>query len=118
VGYVDSTYYTTTYKGTQIPSDEVEFYLVKASDSIDQLTSLRIAARGFETLSAFQQRYIKMATCVQAEHLYNNEDILSNNLGGYSVGDVSVSLKEGIDLRYSRQALEYLLPTGFMYRGL
>jgi len=118
VGYVDSIYYKDTYKGTQISDAELPLLLVQAEDNIEQLTYFRIGQRGFENLSSFQQRYIQMAICVQAEHLNTYGDMLSASLGGYSVGSVSVSFEGKSDMRYSKQALSYLISTGFMYRGL
>ena len=119
MGYVDKIYYTDTYKGTLIPVDEIESYLEKASDEVDQLTYFRVSSRGFENLTIFQQAYIQKAVCAQAEHLYDYEDLIAAaSLGGYSVGDVSVSLDKAKGVKYSSNTLNYLLATGLTYRGL
>lgn len=119
MGYVDKIYYTDTYMGTLIPDAEVVSYLEKASDSVDQLTYYRVSSKGFENLTAFQQKYIQKAVCTQAEHLYDYEDLIAAaSLGGYSVGDVSVSLDKTKGMKYSSNTLNYLLATGLTYRGL
>ena len=119
MSYVDKIYYTDTYKGTLIPEAEVVAYLEKASDNVDQLTYFRVSSKGFENLTVFQQVYIQKAVCAQAEHLYDYEDLIAaSSLGGYSVGDVSVSLDKAKSMRYSNNTLNYLLATGLTYRGL
>ena len=116
--YVDSAYYRDTFKGITIPDADIDSYLTKATRNIDQLTYFRIVRKGFANITAFQQDYIKMAVCEQADHLYNYGDILSPNLDGYSVGGNSVKFGSNVDMRYSRVALDYLLVTGLTYRGL
>ena len=119
MSYVDNTYYTDTYKGTLIPDAEVVAYLEKASDEVDQLTYFRVSSIGFENLTLFQQTSIQKAVCYQAEHLYDYEDLIAaSSLGGYSVGDVSVSLDKAKGMKYSSNTLNYLLATGLTYRGL
>lgn len=119
MSYVDSTFYKNSYKGNCIPDAELDSYLQKASDSIDQLTYYRISKEGgFSRLTTFQQGAVKLAVCTQADHLYTYGDIPSPNMAGYSINGNSVSFGSNVDLRYSRQAIDYLKPTNLMYRGL
>lgn len=89
--YVDEEYYVDTFKGTNIPKEELDKYLQLASEKIDDITFNRIVAIGFENLTEFQQICIKKAVCYQAEYYFAN-GINSSNVSSYSVLDISVSV--------------------------
>lgn len=116
--YADAEYYKNIFRGVTVPDAELDSYLQQASDSIDQATYCRINGKGFENLTAFQQSQVKMATCHQAEYLYNMGDIIdtAQSLQGYNVGGNSVSIKQVSP--YSVKALNSLKSTGLLYRGL
>lgn len=120
MGYVDSAYYTNTYKGA-VPSEALTPLLEKASDSIDQLTYFRIkAAGGLANLTVFQQDMVKKAVCAQIDFLYENDvQGLPEGVQSYSVNGVSVSFgQSGIGPgKFSTDAVNYLTPTGLRYGG-
>ena len=93
--YVDITYYQDTYKGTAIPSDEIEKRLEEASSHIDSLTYNRIVGRGFDNLTKFQQDIIKKVVCKLADFEYENEDLIKTVLSSYSINGVAMSFSSG-----------------------
>ena len=115
MSYADATYYTSEFKGTVIPAEVLEKYLMLASHSVDTVTYRRIP---LFTLTSYQESQVKMATCFQAEYLYTYGESIEANIQNYSIGDVSLSYSDKIDKRYSRQMLDYLKPTGFLSRLL
>lgn len=119
MSYADITYYKTVYNGTTVPDAKLGEFLAQASDDIDQLSYSEIVkGGGFNLLTPFQQRQVQMATCFQADHLYNYGDMVGSILKGYSAGDNSVQFGGNQDIRYSRRVLDYLTPTNLLYRGL
>jgi hypothetical protein len=76
--------------GNTLPSDNAEEYLKKASRHIDTLTYNRINKFGFESLNDFQKEIIKEVLFKLANFEYENEDILSSVLSGYSINGVSM----------------------------
>lgn len=116
--YVDQAFYTSDYGGTTIPDDELASLLSRASDAIDQLTYYRIGQRGgIDSLTAFQQRQVKLAVCVQADFVYSVVD-MPDWVKSYSVGSVSVSKADKASTKFSPQCLDYLRPTNLVNRGL
>jgi hypothetical protein len=118
MAYVNSDYYKNTFKGTLIPDASLDSYLQRASDTVDELTYQSISSTGLSNLTTFQQGKVKMAVCYQAEHLYNYGDTPATGLKSYSAGDNSVNFGDNSDIRYSRLAVDYLMSTGLLYRGL
>jgi len=90
MAYVDTDYYTNTYKG-QIDAGTIEPYLERASGDIDILTFSRINAIGWDNLTSFQQEKICTAVCEQAEFRYNNSDIFESPFSSYSINGVSMT---------------------------
>ncbi len=115
MSYADATYYKTTFQGVIVPDNELDSYLQKASNAIDQLTYNRIFAVALDKLTAFQQNSVKMAVCHQAEHLYMLASV-PEGVTNYSINGISMTF--GTSRNHSDQALNYLKPTGLMYRGL
>ena len=93
--YVDVTYYQDTYKGTTIPSDEIEKRLNEASSHVDSLTFNRIVGRGFDNLTQFQQDIVKKVVCKLADFEYENEDLIKTVLSSYSINGVAMSFGSG-----------------------
>lgn len=87
--YVDEEFYTNTFKGTIIPTEELEKRLKQASRHIDALTYNRIVGQGFSALTIFQQEVIREIVCLQAEFEYENEDEINTILSSYSINGVS-----------------------------
>lgn len=96
--------------------------LVEASDDVDRLTFGRIRARGFDNLTPFQRGCIKKAVCYQAEFIKTYGEYLNSPLGGFSVGDVSLSFgasNQGPDgVIADKKTLSYLTQSGLMSRRL
>ena len=113
--YADSNYYTKTFLGDVIPTEQLPKYLQQASDDIDTMTYNRIVWSGFDKLTAMQQSQVQKAVCYQAEHLYNYGDMAMLGVSSYNVNGVQVSM--GANNRYSAQARAALIPTGLLYRG-
>ena len=116
--YIDSSYYTDTFGGTAIPSNEVGRYLELAQEKIDSVTYNRIVDIGFDKLTEFQQEKVKKAICYQAEYIFEN----GYNDGGagvasYSVLDISISVDANKQSRASKLSMseiayDYIHKTG------
>lgn len=93
--YADKDYYNNQFPGEKIITDEKELerYLILASQKIDEITYNRIVGKGFDNLTKFQQSKVKMAVCYQVNYMIEN-GIESSNIEGYSVFDLSISIKE------------------------
>lgn len=122
--YVTYTYYTTTYLGSSIASDDFGRLALRASAIIDQLTFNRtgpVVVTGTDTITIDA---IKMAACAVAEEYQQIEQsggtdgIASESIGSNSVSytksaTAQLSQKE----RYARAASLYLNGTGLMFKG-
>lgn len=116
--YADAIFYKTVYFGVEIESDELERLLARASEKVDEATFNR--SRKFESLSEYEKEMIQKATCAEAEalHNYGEYDI---DLASYSVGDVSVSMSNGVNGGtglISKKAYKYLSNTRLTSRIL
>lgn len=92
--YVDKEYYSNTFKGKNIPDEDIEKYLELAQEKIDSITYNRIVAIGFDNLTEFQKEKISKAICYQAEYIFQNgyNDGKNRDVSSYSVLDISVSI--------------------------
>lgn len=121
MAYVDYEYYSEVFKG-KLESSEIDKLLEEASDDVDKLSFGRIRHRGFENLTEFQQDRVKKAVCYQAEFINTYGGYISSPLGGYSIGDVSLSFGEdnqGADGTVAdKKTLSYLSQTGLSSRRL
>lgn len=108
----------------QIPADELEKALARASDQIDSLTYNRIVARGYENLTEFQQTNIKKAVCLQADFMHQYGDLLAAPMTGFGAGSISWSFGESGfvqgagGVRTSQEVMGLLLPTGLANRAV
>lgn len=122
--YADSEYYHTEYCGKNIPEEELEGELKKASRHIDTLTYNRIVGRGISSLTEFRQDMIREVCCEMADFHYDNADMINSVLQQYSINGVSMSfgnswnvmVQNGIALR--RDTYEKLCQTGLCCRSL
>ena len=87
--YADVVYYKETYRGSTVPTDDLEKALRQASQHIDSLTYNRIVGRGFSNLTEFQQEVIREVVCQQADFEYENTDEINTILQSYSINGVS-----------------------------
>ena len=124
MSYADLYFYQNEFGGNVVPSDLLENALKSASRAIDNATMYKI--QDIEGLPEFAKRQVKLATCVQAEYIdqYGEINDFLSNVGGYSIGDVSVSSPQGsasvLGSHYGlcEKAIELLLPTGLLDRRL
>lgn len=79
------------YGSGNIPAEELDSFLHKASRHIDSLTFNRIVAAGFDNLTEFQRDIIKNSCCRLADFLHDNDGLLGSALNSYSVNGVSMS---------------------------
>lgn len=123
MAYIDYTYYTGVYKGVPIQdADTFSRLSERASELIDQVTNYTI--QDLAALPAFAQEQVKKATAAQVEYLvYAGEQVLHGNNGmtdvrlgnfSYSVGAQSAGTPSAI----SPAVINYLRPTGLLYRGV
>ena len=107
-----------------LTENDVEKYLLSASRHIDSLTFNRIAAKGFESLTEFQQEIIKTVCFDMANFEYENEDLINSVLQSYSINGVSmqfgnswnVAVINGVAIR--RDTYNLLMQAGLCYRGI
>lgn len=107
----------------EIPSDQLEVALNKASRAIDSLTFNRIAEKGFDSLTEFQQKIIKEAIALHADFCYSNAELLESPLSSYSISGVSMSFDRSKVLKIgsvttTSEVYGLLMQTGLCYRGL
>ena len=88
--YADVVYYKETYRGSTVPTDDLEKALRQASQHIDSLTYNRIVGRGCSNLTEFQQEVIREVVCQQADFEHENADMIDSVLSGYSLNGASV----------------------------
>ena len=117
--YATSEYYLGTYQGTVIKPEDLDRALSRASDEIDSLTYNRIRAKGFDNLTEFQQEKVRQAACIQADFQAQYGEFLSNPLGAFSAGSISVNFREKVNgVAASSEALRLLGQTGLTSRRL
>lgn len=121
MAYADYNYYKDTYKGT-LDEETAAKLLEEASDEVDKLTYGRIRKKGFENLTEYQQGLIKKAVCYQADFINTYGSYLSSPLGGFSIGDVSLSFSKENQgpggIIADKKTLIYLSQTGLTSRRL
>lgn len=87
------------YGSEDIPVDELEKALRRASRQIDSLTYNRIIGWGFSNLTEFQQEIVKEVCCQQAGFYYNNQDLIESALKSHSINGVSMSFGSGENVK-------------------
>lgn len=121
MSYVDYNYYSKDFKGS-LEESVVNKLLEEASDEVDKLTYGRIRKNGFNNLTEYQQELIKKAVCYQAEFINSYGQYLNSPLGGFSIGDVSLSFSKENQgaggIVADKKTLNYLSQTGLTSRRL
>jgi vacuolar-type H+-ATPase subunit I/STV1 len=99
--YVDKEYYQNTFKGNKISEEEIDSYLLKASEKIDELTFNRIVAIGFDKLTDFQKEKIQRAICLHADYIFEFGTEMGQ-ISSFSVLDINVSIdnKNSIEAKF------------------
>jgi hypothetical protein len=121
--YVDYTYYTDDFKGVSVTQGEFDRLVRRASDKIDSLTSYVLHRVEFTQLAQLIQENVKKATAAQVEYLVTQGGELAvhgDEPSSVSISNFSYSTEsEGHGPRtVSPIVLEYLRPTGLLYRGV
>ena len=119
---VDYSYYTDTYLGIGVSSDDYARLEMRAEEAVDNLT--RGALVGFESMPADVQTLVKKAICSQVEYYgaYSTEIGFKAEDGGFTVGKVSVSGSSdsgdgfGSKMFYSPRAIGFLERAGLLGR--
>ena len=120
--YVTADYYTSVYKGSIVPEQDLEKALRQASRHVDSLTYNRIVGQGFSSLTEFQRDVIQEVVCQQADFDIENADEINTVLSSYSINSVSaqfgsswnVFVEKGIAMKRDVYAL--LSQTGLCCR--
>lgn len=127
MGYITPEYYNDEYKGLNA-GNELEKYIERASDLIDQVTNYKI--KDFESLHEFIQKQVKKATAAQVEfyvmqggdaEVNAGDDMSTVGIGSFNYSVVHYGRDGRVNpdtKRISPNALAYLRPTGLLYQGL
>lgn len=121
LGYITPDYYKNEFKGLEVPEGELERYIERASDAVDQVTNYVLYGRELERFAMFIQDQVKKATAAQVEYfVVNGGPVSVGELSQVSAGNFSYTEKDGggKSKRVSPEALNYLRPTGLLYRGI
>ena len=97
--YVTVEEYKESY--SDIPNENIEKCLRKASRHIDTLTFNRIGI-GFDNLTEFQKEIIKEVTCELANFEYENEDVITSVLNSYSINGVSMAFGDSWNVKIEK----------------
>ena len=92
MAYITEKYYKTAYGGNQA-DDSLKGRIVAATTLIDALTHNRIKAMGFDNLTPFQQKSVKKATCLIADHMANGGQMPGTDIQSYSLQDMRVNMR-------------------------
>lgn len=95
--YVAVEEYKKNY--SDIPDENIEKSLKKASRHIDTLTFNRIQGIGFDNLTEFQKEIIKEVCCELANFEYENEDVITSVLSSYSINGVSMAFGDSWNVK-------------------
>lgn len=116
---VSYEYYTTSYMGEPISSEDFPRYDLRAESIIQQIT--KGATKGFENFPEDIKEAIQNAICAQIEYfnIYGLDVAISGRTGGgFTVGKVSVTngaqVKTGASSIICPAAIGYLEQTGLL----
>lgn len=124
---VDDGFYNDQYGGGKLPDGYIETNSKQAADIINQFCNFYFDRHTIDELPFEQDKTnVKKAMCAQLEHLFelggNTELTGQNAPTGVGIGNFSMSgMKQnntGMKSVRSEKALQYLRPTGLLYRGV
>ncbi|GGE47673.1 hypothetical protein GCM10011391_28060 [Pullulanibacillus camelliae] len=125
MGYITPEYYKTEYMGEDAGS-QIEKYIERASDIIDQVTNYILQGMEFDRFAEFIQTQVKKACASQVEFYVINdgdsglnagEDYSNFRIGSFDYSKGGASKNKQAD-RVSPAVWTYLEPTGLLYRGI
>ena len=115
---VSYEFYTNTYYGKELTSEDFPAVEAKAEDVIGAMAHWKVTEVTIGNLSSLFQALYKKAVCAQADFFaVNGLDVVasSSNGPGFTVGKVSVSGKSGSDLVRKGAMADYIAPLALMY---
>lgn len=129
MGYITPEYYNNTYKGANA-GVELEKYIERATDLIDQVTGYEI--KDFDSLPDFIKNQVEKATAAQVEFYVMQggdaalnagaNDLKTVGIGSFNYNVGSPDGQGGVgskdSQRVSPSTLSFLKPTGLLYSGL
>jgi hypothetical protein len=119
--YIDYAYYTDDFKGVLVTQEEFDRLVRRASDKIDSLTSYVLHRVDFTQLAQLIQENVKKATAAQVEYLISLGGELAvhgDAPSSVSISNFSYSTESEGSQTVSPVVIEYLKPTGLLYRGV
>ncbi|KIN42421.1 head-tail connector protein [Bacillus subtilis] len=131
--YITPEYYNDVYIGAAAPdSADLERYIERASDIIDQVTNFQLYGKDINSLPPLFRDLIMKAAAAQVEfYVMKGGDAAVNagtdDMNSVSVGSFSYSTGGGSSsngssgtqsARVSPSVLSFLAPTGLLYRGV
>ena len=111
-------FYTNTYYGKELTSEDFPAVEAKAEDVIGAMTKWKVTEVTISNLPSMFQTLYKKAICAQADFFgVNGLDVVasSSNGPGFTVGKVSVSGRSGSDLVRKGAMADYIAPLAMMY---
>lgn len=120
--FVDYTFYTDTYMGTEVDSTSFPALCARAEDVIGAMTRWAVTPESFQSLHSSIQTLFKKAICAQVDYFaINGTEIMADSgNGGFTVGKVTVHAKTSsvrtgsLSGVISPMAMAYLEQTGLM----
>ncbi len=125
MSYVDSIYYTDTFKGEPVDDADFPSLCMRAEELIEELTMYRVTSVTILAMEEGVKERVKRAVCAQIEYLDanggadmdNGSDLQSAGLGKFNytkASGINGSTEQSV---YAPRALRILAPTGLLYRG-
>jgi len=125
---VDFDFYNKVYGGTiDLDKSFIDTNLKQAADLINEFCNFYFDYHSIDDLPLEQDKTnVKKALCAQLEHLFElggNTELTSQNAPtGVQIGNFQMSgmkpVSSGMKAVRSDKALQYLRPTGLLYRGV
>lgn len=121
--YANSEDFAALFPASSLSGKELQAQLAAAEKDVDGLTYNRIRAKGFESLTDFQQELVKRAVCEQAVFRSNYAQLLASPFSSYSINGVSMQfdgagMVERGGVKASAGVLALLRQTGLTWAGL
>lgn len=125
MSYVDSIYYTDTFKGEPVDDADFPSLCMRAEELIEELTMYRVTPVTILAMEEGVKERVKRAVCAQIEYLDanggadmdNGSNLQSAGLGKFNytkASGINGSTEQSV---YAPRALRILAPTGLLYRG-
>lgn len=121
---VEYSFYTDTYKGSDVTKDEWDKYCRQACEFINELTGGKLL---ITSLTDKQLELVSYAICALADYNKNDdgrvaqESIASELVGGHSRSYNTSATHKTLQEVYEEKkkvAMGYLLPTNLLYKGV